>query len=365
MSLRKVRPWSFSQLRESGMRGRADERAVRTRQRRSRQLLLESLEARVLLATDIRSFTDFSALDLSPPGELRIEIGGTSPGHSAGNANDGYDQIQVAGQATVSGTLQVALVNNYVPAVGTEYDFLTSGSVSGQFSDAKGLFSFPGGDRYFRVVQESDRLKLVVTAVPGLDIRFQPTTEQIRDGFGEFLNDYFHVTTFGYTGNLSVADFAHLSATVAIEKSGTTLKLGAKSVTAFVGSGFGTASEIGVKVQDAGFGLVIDTASATAKYALQVTEGKGGIVGVAGVDLTGPLAVAVNRWGSAVELSRHRWRSRPARPRRSRWTCPGRAVRCWKRPAISRSTCSASFRSPAAWACARATRSSSCRAGRR
>ncbi|MCY2993617.1 MAG: LEPR-XLL domain-containing protein, partial [Planctomycetota bacterium] len=222
MTLRKTRPWPFSELRESGTRGRTDERAVRTRQRRSRKLLLESLEPRVLLATDIRSFTD---LDLSPPGELLIEIGGTSPGHSAGNENDGYDQIQVAGQATVGGTLQVALVNNYVPAVGTEYDFLTSGSVSGQFADAKGLFSFPDGDRYFRVVQESDRLKLVVTAAPGMGIRFQPNTDLLRDGLGEFLNDYFDVTTFGYTGELSVADFFHLQGQVAVEKSTTTLKL--------------------------------------------------------------------------------------------------------------------------------------------
>ena len=71
-----------------------------------------------------------------------------------GNDIDGYGQVQCSDHLTLGGTLEVRLVNGYVPAVGTTFDFLTvdGGTRTSAFADAKGLFSFPDGDRYFEIV---------------------------------------------------------------------------------------------------------------------------------------------------------------------------------------------------------------------
>lgn len=295
----------FRRLSDAGRRN-----AVRRRARGRWRLSLETLEPRQLLTTgtpDITEMTPLSTLTLGSGDQTLIEIGGPQPGNpEGGNAIDGYDQIQVDSLAELGGILQVKLVNGYVPPIGATFDFLTTANpnaVTGKFDGAEGLFAFPDGDRFFAVVPQENGLQLVVAEIPGQELRFQPPVESL-DEFGMFLDDYFEqATTFSYTGGVSVEGFAQFSGSVVLQKDGALLKIGADNVTAFVGSGFETAAEIGVKVQDAGFGLVIDTSSATAKYALQVTEGTGGIVGVAGVDLMGPLAVAVNHWGEAVNLS--------------------------------------------------------------
>jgi T5SS/PEP-CTERM-associated repeat protein len=54
------------------------------------------------------------------------EIGGSDPG-------TGYDQIQVSGQATIAGNLQVRLTNGFTPTVGQTFRILNAGSVSGVF----------------------------------------------------------------------------------------------------------------------------------------------------------------------------------------------------------------------------------------
>ncbi|MEY2490925.1 MAG: hypothetical protein QOC70_2867 [Verrucomicrobiota bacterium] len=60
-------------------------------------------------------------------GLLSIEIGGT-------DAGTGYDQLQVSGAASITGNLQVRLVNGFTPIVGQTYRIVNAGSLSGGFS---------------------------------------------------------------------------------------------------------------------------------------------------------------------------------------------------------------------------------------
>ena len=60
-------------------------------------------------------------------GKLQISLGGTAPG-------SGYDQLHVSGAVALGGTLQVTLINNFVPSLGNSFDILDWGSLSGGFS---------------------------------------------------------------------------------------------------------------------------------------------------------------------------------------------------------------------------------------
>jgi T5SS/PEP-CTERM-associated repeat protein len=71
-----------------------------------------------------------------PDSKLVIELGGTTPGTQ-------YDQINVAGKLTMGGTLEISLINGFVPGAGQSFDFLNTGSVAGTFSSIQ-LPSVPG-----------------------------------------------------------------------------------------------------------------------------------------------------------------------------------------------------------------------------
>ena len=75
-----------------------------------------------------------------PGGRLTVEIGGLTPGI-------GFDQLQVTGQATLDGTLNLKLKPNVVATAGDNFEILTFGSSFGQFSASFGLEL--GGGRVF------------------------------------------------------------------------------------------------------------------------------------------------------------------------------------------------------------------------
>jgi hypothetical protein len=60
-------------------------------------------------------------------GVLRIELGGHNPGTE-------NDQLVVGGNASLAGTLELRLINGFVPQPGDEFQILTCGSQTGQFS---------------------------------------------------------------------------------------------------------------------------------------------------------------------------------------------------------------------------------------
>ncbi len=73
-------------------------------------------------------------------GKLEIELGGTLAGVN-------FDTLDVAGAANLGGALEVKLVNDYTPAPGDEFRFLTAGSVTGAFGSLI-LPALPGDQRW-------------------------------------------------------------------------------------------------------------------------------------------------------------------------------------------------------------------------
>ncbi len=67
------------------------------------------------------------SLNLNSGSQTQIELGGTMRGSE-------YDAVLVGGNLTLSGTLNVSLINSFAPALGNSFDVLDWGSRSGIFS---------------------------------------------------------------------------------------------------------------------------------------------------------------------------------------------------------------------------------------
>ena len=64
-------------------------------------------------------------------GVLDISIGGTTAGTK-------YDQLNISGAANLKGTLNLSMINGFIPTVGTTFEVLNAGSVTGTFSTVNG-----------------------------------------------------------------------------------------------------------------------------------------------------------------------------------------------------------------------------------
>jgi hypothetical protein len=62
-----------------------------------------------------------------PGATLQIELGGPAAGTQ-------YDQINVAGELILGGTLEISLINGFMPTAGQTFDFLAASDVVGAFS---------------------------------------------------------------------------------------------------------------------------------------------------------------------------------------------------------------------------------------
>ncbi|MEQ8230567.1 MAG: hypothetical protein RKL32_02550 [Gammaproteobacteria bacterium] len=94
--------------------------------------------------------------DLSLAGLFRVDLGSAAPG--------GFDQLDADGAALLGGTLQVGLVNGFVPTLGDYFDIVLAASIGGDFADLL-LPALPAGLRFSTVIG-SDFYRLAVTAVP-------------------------------------------------------------------------------------------------------------------------------------------------------------------------------------------------------
>ncbi|OSM07269.1 hypothetical protein [Magnetofaba australis] len=123
-------------------------------------------------------------------GVLQIELGGLTAGPGTDNINDGFDQVNVTGTATLDGALEIVLLDDFLPQVGQTFDIMTWGDVSGSFADASGLFAFGDGDLFLKINQLSDRLQLEAVELPGLAV--QTMDGAADDALGVYFNkEYF------------------------------------------------------------------------------------------------------------------------------------------------------------------------------
>ena len=97
-------------------------------------------------------------------GVLDISIGGTTAGTK-------YDQLNIAGSASLNGTLNLSLINGFVPTVGTTFEILNAGSVSGTFSAVHGTAI--NGSEHF--VVSCDATDCDVTVASGAAIPAKPS----------------------------------------------------------------------------------------------------------------------------------------------------------------------------------------------
>src|SRR6185436_19330638 len=87
-------------------------------------------------------------------GSLEIEIAGTEPGAT-------YDRLDVTGLATLAGTLNVLLLNGFVPTSGDRFEVMRFGSRSGTFPVNNGLRVGP--NLFLAPIYSATNLVLVAT----------------------------------------------------------------------------------------------------------------------------------------------------------------------------------------------------------
>lgn len=103
---------------------------------------------KIASATIAGNYTQTSA------GTLDIKLGGTAAGQ--------YDQLHVKGNVSLAGTLNVSLVNNFMPTQGQSFQIITyMGTLSGDF----GTKNYPtlGGGNKFQSSSGSGNYTLSVT----------------------------------------------------------------------------------------------------------------------------------------------------------------------------------------------------------
>jgi len=98
-----------------------------------------------------QSYTQNSA------GILDISIGG-------GTAGTQYDQLNVTSTANLNGTLNLTLINGFVPTVGSTFDILNARSVAGTFSTVNGTSINPS--EHFVVTYNGNDVILTVASAP-------------------------------------------------------------------------------------------------------------------------------------------------------------------------------------------------------
>lgn len=97
-----------------------------------------------------------SAYTQNPTGNLNIAIGGLTEGAQ-------YNQLAVANGASLNGTLNLKLINGFVPAIGNTFTILTGSAVTGMFATVKGL-SINSGEHF---AVNYNPTNVMLTVVPG------------------------------------------------------------------------------------------------------------------------------------------------------------------------------------------------------
>jgi hypothetical protein len=98
------------------------------------------------------SLTIFGNYTQTTSGTLNIELGGLSAGSQ-------YDRLSVSGTVQLDGTLNIGLINSFVPSVGDSFQVLLFGARSGAFASITGLNL--GGGRFLDPVFDASSLTLI------------------------------------------------------------------------------------------------------------------------------------------------------------------------------------------------------------
>jgi hypothetical protein len=175
---------------------------------------LELINSGVLAPGHSPGVISVASLTQAAAAVMQIELAGTTAG-------TGYDQINVTGAAALDGTLQVTLLDGFLPEVGDTFDILTFGSVTGEFANGEGLIGFGDGSMYLEVVQLADRIQLVTRALSYGPNSFAIDQLDATDAqaVGEFLSaQYFERSQIAFEGAISLGGFATVSGAISATK---------------------------------------------------------------------------------------------------------------------------------------------------
>jgi T5SS/PEP-CTERM-associated repeat protein len=97
--------------------------------------------------------------DQDKQGRLAIELGGTMPGAQ-------HDVLSISGTASLDGTLEVSLINDFMPSAGQTFDILTAmGDISGNFQTE--VLPMLSSGLFFDVTYSTSAVTLVVRGIVG------------------------------------------------------------------------------------------------------------------------------------------------------------------------------------------------------
>jgi len=95
-------------------------------------------------------------VSLASTSTVDIEIGGATAGSE-------FDQLNISGQAALDGTLNITLINGFVPQTGQTYEIIFGSTLSGSFSTINQPQA--GGSDLFSISYLSDRVRLTTSRV--------------------------------------------------------------------------------------------------------------------------------------------------------------------------------------------------------
>ncbi|MFA9373158.1 MAG: Ig-like domain-containing protein, partial [Poseidonibacter sp.] len=142
---------------------------------------------------------------------LEIEIGG----NGLAGASDGFDQVNIAGNASFDGTLKVSILDDFIPKIGDTYTIMTYDSYDGFFNNGEGLYGFHS-DYYFEIVQTDKKIDLIVREIVEGDLfeiqspdLTEPELTTFTNSLGMLLNsdDFIQATeSITFTGAVNIVD---------------------------------------------------------------------------------------------------------------------------------------------------------------
>ena len=99
------------------------------------------------------------SIEMTGPATLGVSLMGDTLG-------SGYAQLQVSGNATLAGTLEITRANGFEPQIGDSFVIITFSSRSGEFNEIAGMVAGP--NKLFRVQYNPNDVTLIVEApAPG------------------------------------------------------------------------------------------------------------------------------------------------------------------------------------------------------
>ncbi|MBF0452316.1 MAG: hypothetical protein HQK75_16560, partial [Candidatus Magnetomorum sp.] len=212
---------------------------------------------------------------------------------SGSNENE-YDQIIVDGTLTIdSNSLNINLVNNFIPEAGMIFDIISYGSIQDKFDTGHNLWGFGDGLVYLEPAQKENKIALTTTPLHGGG-DFMPQLYNLEiDKFGMFITQYFADDPIDLNGDFVLDNGIGISGGFHLEKvTQDYLKLSIENNQAFLGAG-----DNGLQMDGLTGGAII-TRPGVASY----IEGSAELIGLDELTLSGrEMVLELNSTGESID----------------------------------------------------------------